>query len=70
MALMNLQSRTVPSACAAQTTRLFYTNDEGVYFVHRSSNPTDGAVPTVQPIQEGRLNIPRALPFMDWTLQG
>jgi len=64
MALMNLQSRTAPSACAAQTTRLFYTNDEGVYFVHRSSNPTDGAVPTVQPIQEGRLNIPRALPFM------
>lgn len=64
MALMNLQSRTVPSACAAQTTRLFYTNDDGVYFVHHSPNPADGAVPTVQRLREGRLEIPRALPFM------
>lgn len=64
MALMNLQSRTVPSACAAQTTRLFYTNDEGVYFVHHSPNPSDGAVPSVQRLQDGRLEIPRALPFM------
>ena len=32
-ALMNFRSRTVPSPCSAQTTQLFYTNDEGVFFV-------------------------------------
>jgi hypothetical protein len=64
IALMNLESRTVPSACAAQTTRLFYTNDDGVFFVHQSPHPSSGSSPRVQRLQSGRLDIPRTLPFM------
>lgn len=64
MALMNLQSRTVSSACAAHTTKLFYTNDDGVFFVS-TAHAQDG-VPTARVIQlqDSRLEIPRALPFM------
>lgn len=64
MALMNLRSRTVPSACSAQTTRLFFTNDDGVYFV-KAAAYQDGA-PAIQTekLQEGRLDIPRILPIM------
>ena len=64
MALMSLQGRTVPSACAAQTTRLFFTNDTGTYFVNESSAPEDPAMTKVTELSTQRLDIPRQLPFM------
>jgi hypothetical protein len=39
-ALMNFNSRTVPSPCSAQSTQLFYTNDDGVFFVADAAGPT------------------------------
>jgi len=64
IALMNLASRTVASACSAQTTRLFMTNDDGVYLI-QSAGVQDG-VPSFRSImlQEGRLEIPRRVPIM------
>ncbi len=64
MALMSLQGRTVPSACAAQTTRLFFTNDSGTYFVKESAAPEDPAMTTLTALSAERLDIPRQLPFM------
>ena len=64
MAIMNFQGRTVPSACAAQTTKLFMTNDEGLYFVAGVSHPDSGQPPDLTLLQEGRLEIPRRLPYM------
>ena len=64
MALMSLQGRTVPSACAAQTTRLFFTNDAGTYFVKESASPEDPAMTKVTELSAERLDIPRQLPFM------
>ena len=64
MALMSLQGRTVPSACAAQTTRLFFTNDTGTYFVEGCSAPEDPAMTKVVELSGHRLDIPRQLPFM------
>lgn len=64
MALMNLNSRTIPSACAAQTTRLFYTNDEGVFFVNTAQVRDGSPSSSVMQLQSTRLDIPRALPFM------
>lgn len=64
MALMNLNSRTVPSACAAGTTRLFYTNDDGVYFVREASLQDGSPVVRSVKLEDGRLNIPRMLPIM------
>ena len=64
MALMSFQGRTVPSACAAQTTRLFFTNGAGTYFVEESSAPEDPAMTRVTELSAERLDIPRQLPFM------
>ena len=64
MALMSLQGRTVPSACAAQTTRLFFTNDAGTYFVEESAVPEDPAMTKLTELSAERLEIPRQLPFM------
>jgi hypothetical protein len=63
-ALMSLAGRGVPSACGAQTTRLFYTNDDGVFYVG-GSYWQDGA-PASRTIQlaSERVHIPRTLPFM------
>lgn len=64
MALMKFDSRTVPSACGAQTTRLFYTNDDGVFFVSTARSLDGHPQARVVRIQESRLEIPRELPFM------
>lgn len=64
MALMNFQSRTVSSACGAQTTKLFYTNDEGVFFVSTAQMQDGAPTARVVQLQSTRLEIPRALPFM------
>ena len=64
MALMSLQGRTVPSACAAQTTRLFFTNDTGLYFVEASSSPEDPGMTHLMKLGADRMDIPRQLPFM------
>ncbi|MCC2642657.1 MAG: uncharacterized protein K0S45_3070 [Nitrospira sp.] len=64
MALMSFQGRTVPSACAAQTTRLFFTNDEGTYFVEECAAPDDPAMTKLTKLSSQRLEIPRQLPFM------
>ncbi|MCX5725278.1 MAG: hypothetical protein NTX84_12360 [Nitrospirae bacterium] len=64
MAIMNFQGRTTPSACAANTTKLFLSNDEGVYFAGSMSHPESGVPPELIPLQQGRLEIPRQLPYM------
>lgn len=64
MAIMNFQGRTVASACAANTTRLFFTDDHGVYFAASVSHPESGIPPDVVTLQEGRLQIPRRMPYM------
>lgn len=64
MAIMNFQGRTTPSACAANTTKLFLTDDEGVYFAAAVTHPDSGVSPTLIPLQHGRLEIPRELPYM------
>lgn len=64
MAIMNFQGRTVASACAANTTRLFMTDDDGVYFVDRVPHPAGGVPPELVTLQERRLEIPRRAPYM------
>jgi hypothetical protein len=64
MAIMNFLGRTTASACAANTTKLFLSNDEGVFFAGAVSNPETGVSPELIPIQQGRLEIPRQLPYM------
>ena len=63
-ALMNFGSRTVPSPCAAHTTQLFYTNDEGVFFVAAAASPDHSWDLDVVRLQPSRLEIPRQAPFM------
>lgn len=64
MAIMNFGGRTVASACAAQTTKLFLSDDTGVYFVAAAPHPEGDQPPVLIPLQEGRLEIPRRLPYM------
>jgi len=64
MAIMSFQGRTVPSPCAAQATRLFMTDDTGLYFVARVPDPESGEQPTLIKIRDGRLQIPRVMPYM------
>ncbi len=63
-ALMNFQSRTVPSPCAAQTTHLFYTNDDGVFFVAGSTGPEHPWDLRIVRLRSSRMEIPREAPFM------
>ena len=63
-ALMNFQSRTVPSPCAAQTTRLFYTNDDGLFFVAGSGGVEQPWDLDIVQLQAARMAIPREVPFM------
>ncbi|MDR4480233.1 MAG: hypothetical protein R3B37_10895 [Nitrospira sp.] len=63
-ALMNFNSRTVPSPCSAQTTQLFYTNDDGVFFVADASGPDHPWDLEIVQLQSSRLEIPREAPFM------
>lgn len=64
MAIMSFHGRTVPSPCAAQATRLFMTDDSGVYFVSRVPDPESGERPSLVKLRDGRLEIPREMPFM------
>ena len=64
MAIMNFGGRTIASACAAQTTKLFLSDDSGVFFVASAPHPESGQRPVLVPLQGGRLEIPRRLPFM------
>ncbi len=64
IALMNFQSRTVPSPCAAHTTSLFYTNEQGVFFVKNSYQQESEFVAETVKLRDGRLDIPRRMPFM------
>ena len=64
MAIMGFRGRTAPSACAANTTRLFLSNDDGVFYVAGVPHPNSGARPNLVRLQSGRLDIPRQLPFM------
>jgi hypothetical protein len=63
-ALMNFGSRTVPSPCAAHATQLFYTNDDGVFFVAEASAPDHPWDLNIVQLQSSRLEIPRDVPFM------
>lgn len=63
-ALMNFQSRTVPSPCSAQTTRLFYTNDAGVFFVAGAAGAEHPWDLDIVELQASRMEIPREVPFM------
>ena len=63
-ALMNFTSRTVPSPCSAQTTQLFYTNDDGVFFVADAAGPDHPWDLDVVQLQSSRLDILREVPFM------
>ncbi len=64
MAIMSFRGRTVASACAARTTRLFLSDDTGVYCVTTAPHPDSEAQPELVLLQKGRLDIPRRLPFM------
>lgn len=64
MALMSFQGRTVPSPCAAQATRLFLTDDSGLYFVARVPDPDSGQQPALIKMRDGRIEIPREMPYM------
>jgi len=64
MAIMSFQGRTVPSPCAAQATRLFLTDDSGLYFVVRVPDPDSRETPALVKIRDGRLHIPREMPYM------
>ena len=63
--LMNFRGRTIPSACGAHTSQIFYTNDDGVFFhaCHLELPHHDVATGIVK-ISNHRLEIPRRLPFM------
>ncbi len=63
-ALMNFKSRTVPSPCSAQSTQLFYTNDNGVFFVADAAGPDHPWDLDIVQLQSSRLEIPREAPFM------
>jgi hypothetical protein len=63
-ALMNFQSRAVPSPCSAQTTRLFYTNDDGLFFVAGASGAEHPWDLDIIELQSCRMAIPREVPFM------
>ncbi|MET0514549.1 MAG: hypothetical protein ABW047_04380 [Nitrospiraceae bacterium] len=63
-ALMNFQGRTVPSPCAAQTTRLFYTNDDGLFFVAGAAGADHPWDLDIIQLQSSRMVIPREVPFM------
>lgn len=64
MAIMSFQGRTVPSPCAAQATRMFVTDDTGLYFVARVPDPDSMEMPLLVKLREGRLEIPREMPYM------
>jgi hypothetical protein len=64
MAIMAFQGRTAPSACAANATKLFMSDDEGLYFVSRVPAPGSGSSPQLVRLQDSRLEIPRELPYM------
>lgn len=64
MAIMDFRGRSVASACAARTTKLFLSDDSGVYFVASAPHPETGLQPDLVPLQAGRLEIPRRLPYM------
>ena len=64
MAIMSFQGRTVPSPCAAQATRMFVTDDTGLYFVAHVPDPDSGETPSLVKLREGRLEIPREMPYM------
>jgi hypothetical protein len=64
MAIMNFHGRTVPSPCAAQATRLFMTDDTGLYFVSHVPDPNAQELPVLIKLREGRLEIPRTMPYM------
>ena len=64
MAIMSFQGRTVPSPCAAQATRLFLTDDTGLYFVARVADPDRREKPGLVTLREGRMEIPREMPYM------
>ena len=64
MAIMGFQGRTVPSPCAANATRLFLTDDSGLYFVVRVPDPDSGEQPVLVKMRDGRLEIPREMPYM------
>jgi hypothetical protein len=63
-ALMNFQSRTVPSPCAAHSTQLFYTNDDGIFFVAGAAGPEHPWDLDVIQLETSRMDIPREAPFM------
>ena len=60
---MNFRSRTVPSPCSAQTTQLFYTNDEGVFFVADAASADPPGTWTSSNSSPSNW-IPREVPFM------
>ena len=64
MAIMSFQGRTAPSPCAAHTTKLFLTDDTGLYFVQEAPHPDTGTPLTLIPLRNGRLTVPRQLPYM------
>jgi len=64
MAIMNFQGRTAPSTCAANATKLFLSHDDGLYFVSRVPDVESGCGPELVQLQAGRMEIPRALPYM------
>jgi len=64
MAIMNFQGRTAPSACAANATKLFLSNDEGLYLVNRVPDIGSGCDPELVQLQAGRMEIPRSMPYM------
>lgn len=64
MAIMSFQGRTIPSPCAAQATRLFMTDDSGLYFVAHVADPASHAQPVIVKMRDGRLEIPREMPYM------
>lgn len=64
MAIMNFQGRTVASACAANTTKLFMTDDDGVYFAASVTHPESGIPPELITLQQRRMEIPRRAPYM------
>jgi hypothetical protein len=64
MAIMGYRGRTAPSACAANATKLFISDDEGLYFVSRVPSPGGESDPQLIRLQDSRIDIPRELPYM------
>ncbi len=63
-AIMSFQGRTAPSPCAAHTTKLFVTDDEGLYFAAEVPHPESGVPLKLTALRRGRLQIPRQVPYM------